>query len=275
MKAIHKLALVAVMLTAALVMSGCGGTATKGSQAAADTNSVGAIKKAGKIRVGIAIDPPLAIRTPTGAWTSFTPEIVNQFAESLGVKVQFVNLTFNTIIAALQSGQIDMIGVDLANTPERAKAVDFTNPFLYFGSGWIVREGAYANWEELNSSKVRVSVLANTSDDEIVKKYLPKAKVDRLTQSSYADLAARLAAGRTDAIGAHTLVAPAILAQFPGTVMLPDVAKGLDSLPTSFAVRKGDNALRDAINAFLEKKTADGTLPQLLQKVLAEQSVTQ
>ena len=88
------------------------------------------IKKAGKVRVAIAMGTPLfsfadANLQPAGS----DVETAEQFAKDLGVKLEIVPVTNAARIPTLQANRADVVIADLSITPERAKVVDFSVPY--------------------------------------------------------------------------------------------------------------------------------------------------
>ncbi|WP_034295137.1 transporter substrate-binding domain-containing protein [Herbaspirillum sp. RV1423] len=88
------------------------------------------IKKAGKVRVAIAMGTPLfsfadANLQPVGS----DVETAQQLAKDLGVKLEIVSITNAARIPTLQANRADLVVADLSITPERAKVVDFSVPY--------------------------------------------------------------------------------------------------------------------------------------------------
>ncbi|KAF1071240.1 transporter substrate-binding domain-containing protein [Variovorax sp.] len=88
------------------------------------------IKKAGKIRVAIAMGTPLfsfadANLQPTGS----DVDTATQLAKDLGVKLEIVSVTNAARVPTLQAQRADIVVADLSITPEREKVVDFSTPY--------------------------------------------------------------------------------------------------------------------------------------------------
>ena len=103
-----------------------------------------AAKKRGTFRVGVTQAPPWFSKDPkTGEWSSgLGISMGKAMAQTLGVKMETVEVSWGNSIAALQGDMIDiMFTIDA--TPERKQAVDFpTSPLLAarqkLGKGKIV-----------------------------------------------------------------------------------------------------------------------------------------
>jgi len=95
----------------------------------------------GKLHVGVEMAfPPMEfydeLKKPTGA----DVEIALALGKALGVEVDLVNMAFDGLIAAVQSGQVDVLISAMTITPERSAQIDFV-PYLEMGSGILVIMG--------------------------------------------------------------------------------------------------------------------------------------
>ncbi|MGB8599186.1 MAG: transporter substrate-binding domain-containing protein, partial [Burkholderiales bacterium] len=101
-----------------VVLSGCGGSG----------RDMEAIKKSGTVQaVTEGAFPPFNFfkdKTLTG----FEIDIGDALAKKLGVKTHWSTLGFDVQIPAMAQDRFDFAIASFAITPERAKAVDFTDP---------------------------------------------------------------------------------------------------------------------------------------------------
>ncbi len=67
-------------------------------------------------------------------------EIARKVAKSLDKKLKVVNMEFGSMIPALDSKKVDMIGACITITDERAKKVLFSEPYYEGGIAALVRE---------------------------------------------------------------------------------------------------------------------------------------
>ncbi len=72
--------------------------------------------------------------------TGLDIEIVQEFAQRQGYNLEIKILEFNSIIAALAAGKVDMIAAAVTITPERAKQIDFSDVYIEDRSVVIVRK---------------------------------------------------------------------------------------------------------------------------------------
>jgi polar amino acid transport system substrate-binding protein len=128
----------ALVVVAALVLSGCTavapttgastGAADSGAAApAADEGLLGTIRERGRIIVGTSADyPPYESIDAEGNFVGFDMDLMRAIAEKLGVEVEFQDMPFDSLIAAVQAGKIDVVIAAMQSTPERDETVDFS-----------------------------------------------------------------------------------------------------------------------------------------------------
>jgi ABC-type amino acid transport substrate-binding protein len=264
-----KLLVTMAAIAAVISMAGCSSSPAASTSKAkiTATGALGAIEKAGVIRVGMTVDPPFVLQNPDGSWSSFNPTMVNLLGKYLGVKVDFVPTTGTAMVAGLQSGQYDIIGASISATPEREQAIDFTVPYAYGGNTWLVSSTSkYKTLSDLNNSATTIGFNANTFQATATTKNLPKAKTRALTNVSYADLVSEITSGNSDAVSIPSFLATAITNKYKGLTAIPAGNKGIDPTGVAWGVPKNESSLVDALNTFLNKEAKNGTTAKLYAK---------
>ena len=95
----------------------------------------------------------------------------------MGVKVEFVPTTWQTLINGLNANQYDIVMTGTSMSVARAKAVGFTMPWgrnAFVPLALKTSEGKFKNWNELNDSKVSVAVNLGTTMEQFVQKDCPR-----------------------------------------------------------------------------------------------------
>ena len=101
------------------------------------------IQSAGVLRVGINLSgEPIGFRDGDNNPAGYDVEVARQLADALKVKLQIVEVTSAARITMLQGGQLDVVVANMTANVERAKAVDFSIPYLRTGMKLLVRDGA-------------------------------------------------------------------------------------------------------------------------------------
>ena len=115
-----KLTAIALVAVAAMgLLAGCGSEKSKMTQ------------EAGVLRVGSETTFPPFEFTEGDKYVGFDVDLSEAIAKKLGLKMEFKSMGFDALIPAVQSGDIDMIAAGINATPEREKALDFSD--VYFG----------------------------------------------------------------------------------------------------------------------------------------------
>jgi len=115
--------------------------------------------------------PPFEFKDPkTGQHTGFDVELWDAIAKEIGIEYNLQPMDFNGIIPGLQSGQLDAGIAGITIKPERAKVVDFSDP--YYNAGLLLLVKAtntdITKVEDLEG-KLVATKLGTTSEDFLKK----------------------------------------------------------------------------------------------------------
>jgi ABC-type amino acid transport substrate-binding protein len=248
--------------------------AASAQEAGQSKGLVAEIKARGVLKVGIAPDPPFEDRLADGTWVGYLPALETKFAESLGVKIEFIPTTFTSIVAGLQAGKYDMAGADLHATEERKKAIDFSDPFYASGTSFFLRPDQakiYKTVESLNDAAVTIAVIGGSSDETVARATLPKARILALPNVGPGELVLQVKSGKVTATGLSSYFGPALEQRF-SLVARPDNADGVGSLPEAWGIRKNTPELTEAANKFLVAAKKDGTIAALKKRYLSPEA---
>jgi polar amino acid transport system substrate-binding protein len=196
------------------------------------------IQQRGELRVGYATADPHSFKDSTsGQWKGIAVDIMEGWAQELGVKHVAVDTSWDAMIAGLQAGKYD-VAAALNRRPARAIAVTFSVPYMNVAGTFAVqREKVKARvWEELDKKGVKVAVMMGTAEDKALSRVAKNMEIVRLPDQNEARIAAqsgRVAAFFDDISGN---------AKFAQTnkqfrLIIPDPVINLEG--TAFAIRKG------------------------------------
>lgn len=123
-------ALLGLLLLAGVLVAGCGGNA--GSDASSGKQV---------LRVGMdASYPPFGSQDQdTQDYVGYDVDIIRAIGEQEGFEVQISNRSFDGLIPALQSHDIDVAINDITITDERRQNVDFSKRYYIAGLGAVVK----------------------------------------------------------------------------------------------------------------------------------------
>ena len=192
-----------------------------------------------------------------------------EIAKLMGVKAQFKNTTFDSIIAALLTKKCDAIISGMNSTPERKKSVDFVD-YLKVGQAVTVKKGNPEHFTTLASlSGKRVSVESGTTNRDFLiatsKKLVSQGKkpIKIVTFPKDTDAFAALLAGRVDAYYADAPPAAYYAKQNPTVVQV--CCHPINPFPIGIAIRKHD-PLRAATQKAVNQLYANGAIKRIVAK---------
>lgn len=167
----------AVALLAMLLTAGCGG---RSGSADAPPDLWDDIQERGVLRVAMTLQfPPQFYRDPvTREPAGYDVEMLQMMAKDLGVKLDIQDMDFTGQIPALLAGRVDMIANGLVNTPERAKTILFTEPYVPYQLLLMVQRGTTLKTPEDLDAKGRVvAVLLGSVSHEFARLRFPNAEL--------------------------------------------------------------------------------------------------
>lgn len=227
------------------------------------------IEQRGVLRVGTLSDyPPIAAVDPkTGKQVGFENDLARDMAAALGVKVQFVDVPFATLIAGLQAGKFDIIAAQMAIKASRALAIDFTKPWEAVGDSLVVLKSSGITTKNavttLNSSSHSISLILGGVEEQTRAQIFPKAKVVAVTGES--DEFLNLLSRRVNAVITDNVSADVFAKQHPEVTVLFDgsTAPFLANFPSATGVPKGNLEFVHWIDDWMAKEMDSGRYAQL------------
>lgn len=249
MKAMKKI-VIAVLVIAMILAFGC-------SKSTSTTPNVDAIKKAGKIvMLTNAGFPPYEFLGADNQVTGVDVAIAQAIADELGVKLEVVDMDFDAIIFAIQSGKGDLGVAGMTNTEERQKTVDFSVNYVDSLQLIIVPEGSAITGPADLAGKT-IGVQMGTTGDLFVTDTIEGADVQRYKTGP--DAGAELAAGKLDAVVIDAGPAKQIAAANAGLTVLDTPATD-DPEQYAIAIAKNKEDLKAVVDSVVQKLVDNGTI---------------
>jgi polar amino acid transport system substrate-binding protein len=224
------------------------------------------------LRVGAALpDPPFELLTKQGP-AGFDIALMQRIAEKLGRKWQLVRYggsDFNGIFAGLDDGSYDCVASGTTITPGRQQVADFCAPYAVSGQSLVVdviRHPDVHGIADLNGLVIGVQQ-GNTSQP-VANKLVTEHRAAQLRVYAYDEIEKALDDLTTGGCDAFMKLAPVTAWFVRDRPRLNVVETGITVERLGICVRKGDTALRDAINAAQAALAADGTLAALVKQWL-------
>ena len=258
--------LVSLLVALSLFLSACGGTTT--------ANHLEAIKQAGVITVGTSADyPPFESVDESGNKIGFDIELMTEIASRLGVKLEWVDMPFDSLIAAVQEGKIDASISAFNYSEERDQTIDFSDAYYTSEDAFTVAAGftgQIVNPEDVAAFKVGVQTGTTQdgwlTDVLVADGALPEENLFRYDRVDQAML--DLKNGRIEVMMSDYIPAQALVEQLGG---LEIVYHGvLSTGPVNIVLPEGDTELQQAINEIIGQLQADGFIEDLAVKYFTQ-----
>ena len=196
-------------------------------------------------------------------------EIAAAIAEKLGYKFEIVDMEFDSLIPAVQSGKADFAMAGMTVTEERSLLVNFSDSYATGVQVIIVKEDSpITSKDDLSAEGANYTIgvqLATTGDLYAtwdLEDY-GRATVNRYPNGNEAVMA--LVAGKIDCVIIDNEPAKAYVAANEGLKIL-ETEYTVEDYAAAFA--KGNEELLEKFNAALKELTEDGTVPAIIAKYI-------
>lgn len=223
---------------------------------AAVADTLDDVQKAGVLRVAITLDyPPFGSVDASMNPQGYDVEFANLMAAALGVRAELVRVTAQSKIPTMATHKADLL-LNIGRNEERAKVVDFTQPYApyYIGVFGPVDQTA-TGVADLAGKKIAVT--RGTLEDQLLTKMAPpEAAIQRYEDHS--NTISSFLSGQSDLISVGNIVAAAIMEKNPPRK--PEQKFLLMNSPVCAAVTKGEQRLLERINAAIAEIKGNGRL---------------
>lgn len=199
--------------------------------------------------------PPYEYLGDDGSPAGVDVDVAQAIADEIGVDLEVVDMDFDGLIPALQSGKGDIVAAGMTVTDERKQSVDFTDTYADATQLIIVpAEGATVTGEEDLAGKM-VGVQLGTTGDLWVTDNADAAEIKQYKNALEA--AMDLQNGRLDAVVIDKLPAENIASSNDDLVLIQ-----MESTDEQYAiaVEKNNQDLVDIINGVIARMLEDGSL---------------
>lgn len=232
------------------------------------------VQKAGVLRCGAAVAPPYIMRNPaTGEYSGFFADLCKDFAAVLKVKPQFVDTTWDNIVAGLQSGKWDM-SLALNRTPVRGMAVQFSTAAMQYQISLVYNKDnkkigtGMKSVADIDKAGVTLAVMSGTAQDKAISAVVKKATILRLPTNDETRLA--LTAKRADMVVDASDTNQLLVQSTPNTVAF-NPSPALTKQGVAFGLPKQlSYADVEVVNIFVEEKVATGQVDEYIRKAVDE-----
>ena len=281
-----------IAVAGALILTGCGdqtdsnteGTGSKSAAPLADKLPQ-AIRDKGVIKVGSDIAyAPVEFKDDSGKVVGIDPDLAEAMGKQLGVKFEFQNATFDTLIGGLASKRYDIAMSAMTDTKDRQEGidgdtgkkvgagVDFVDYFTA-GVSLYTNKGdtkGIKTWDDLCGKTMAVQ--RNTFSHDLAKEQAKKCKDDGKAALKIEDFATnpeaetRMRSKGADVVSADFPIAAYSVKNVGGGKYFEIVGEQVEAGPYGIAVAKEDTELRDALQAAVQAIIDNGEYEKIIKK---------
>jgi len=223
---------------------------------------------ANRMRVGVEGNyPPFSQMGPDGKLSGFDIDIAVALCAQMKIECQLVQQEWDGMMPALAAKKFDMIVASMTITEARKKAADFSDPYYDVPSRFLAKAGAFKDHTPATLKGKKIIVLRNSPRAEFVAQNYKDSEV--LLVNKETDVYMELAAGRGDVGFGSTVVSSEAFLKKPegrGYAQVGPSVRLQGGSGVGIAFRKGDDALRERVNAALKAIRTDGSYKKMADK---------
>ncbi|WP_306323446.1 MULTISPECIES: ABC transporter substrate-binding protein [unclassified Streptomyces] len=279
----------AIAVAGTLLLTGCGDQTKDDSGKAGGSKSAPLadklpkeIRDKGVIRVGSDIAyAPVEFKDKSGNAIGIDPDLAKAMGKQLGVKFEFQNGTFDTLVTGLKSNRYDLAMSAMTDTKDRQNGVDSDTgkkvgegvDFIdYFNAGVSIytpkgKTQGIKTWDDLCGKKIVVQ--RGTVSHDLAKSQAKKCKGGKLGIQAFDDdqqAQTRLRSGGADAGSSDFPVAAYAVKTAGGGKAFQMVGDQVEAAPYGIAVSKDQKQLREAVKAAMDAIIKNGEYDKVISK---------
>ena len=219
------------------------------------------IKSTGKLQVCIWPDYfSISYKNQkTGQLEGIDIDLSREFAKDLGVEVEYITTHFGAFINDIQADICDIAMFGVGITPERAKYIDYSEPYLSSSMYGVTSKTnpLVKSWEEIDQAGVVVCVQKGTYMEGAMLDSLENAELMAVVNSSQREIEVR--SGRADVFITDYPYAQKILQVYDWAKLLSPT-QATEQIQYAYAVKKDQALWLARVNEFVMAIKNDGRL---------------
>ena len=225
------------------------------------------IQAAGKLVVATSPDwPPYEYIDDDGNVVGTDVLMMQWIAEQLGVELEIQSMAFDTCLAAVGRGDVDMMIAGLTYDEERTNAMDLTGIYWNEGDqGLLVKKGTGATYNSAEAFAGKTVAAQNGTNQQImVEEQLAGANLELITKIP--DGVNMVKNGRVDALAVPKTVYDSVLAE-NDDLEIAEFAFDFEG-GNYIASVKGEEALTEKIQEMIDQINEEGLYQQWVDQIL-------
>lgn len=254
--------LLSLAMVFAFVLGACGGKSDSG-----DSGDGGDDSEVLKVVTEATFAPFESTEDGNDEIVGFDPDMMAAIAEDQGLKIEWVNMEFDSLIPALQSDQGDIICAGMNKLAgDRAEKVDFGETYFESDLMLLVTADSDISGIDAVTSDMKLASQIGTTGGDMVQEMKEEGKIaDGVVLNQWTDCYLQLQNGEVQGVIVDKPVGEAYLKSHGDIAKFAGESFG-DHEEFAFAVQKGNTELLDKLNTGLANIKANGTYDELVDK---------
>lgn len=205
---------------------------------------------------------PYTYHDDNGDLTGFEVDMANAIGEKIGYEVEFVETEWDSITAALDAGNFDVVMNQVTITDERKEKFDFSTPYIYSKPVLVVtaENTDIQSFDDINGKTAAEGLTSNFS--EIARGF----GAEILGQDKFALAMECVLSGEADCTINDELTYAYWKQQKGGDETTKIVDEYDDVNESAIMIQKGNDELLEKLNTAIEELIADGTAAEISEK---------
>lgn len=260
---IDRRALLFGIATAAISLASCDQKTTKSSS----PSLLQQLLSKKTVNIGYTVLAPWATKDAnTGSISGWYVDLARAIFTPIHIDINFIETTWATFVAGIQTGRYDLSIVPSYPTIQRALAVAFTNPISELANSALVRTSApFHSVFELNKPNIKLVAIEGEQSAEFIRSNLPTAKLQTFSNGDFALLYTEVLTGRADAAFGYADSIADFVAHHDGVRDIsPDAPYSV--LPICWGTSYQGSDFREFLNSSLAYLKGNGTVKALQLK---------
>ncbi len=227
------------------------------------------IKKRGELLAGVNYNSrPFASLSADGKLQGYDIELLKEISRRLlgnAEAVSFNQVFASTRLIALNTGSLDVVAATLTITPQRAKLMDFSEPYFIAHQAVMVPQASPVKRLSDLSGKT-ILLVTGTTSEAAIKARLPQARYQAFP--TLVEALSAFKAKQGEALTSDDSLLYGFLSENCGYRLLPET---LSEEPYGLAFRKASDSnqpdsVKNKVNEALQAMRTDGTLKRLHER---------
>ena len=229
------------------------------------------ILDSGTLRVGTTMDTPVfSMRTSSGQLEGFDMDALATLAPALGVKIDYVKMTFGSMLSDRAADKFDIAMSGMGRTLDRARTATFSKPYMRYGKLMAVRNAdrdRFKSISDLDKPGVKIAYNKGGLNETFAKSMFKQATPIAFDSNALATAA--LFDGNVDAQVADSTAA-LYMARQDARIAVMDPANVFNPVYVAILLHREDQTLLNYLNIWIDQIEMDGTLAKIRAKWLGD-----